>query len=78
MKWESTEAATTSVFILWNSSSLSLKAKISVGHTNVLKNKTYLGPYDEQYCYIILNFKPENQQEEICSYFHQFDLKISV
>lgn len=41
-KWvntESTEQPTTSVLIARNSSILSLKAMISVGQTNVLKNK---------------------------------------
>lgn len=39
VKCESTEHATTSVFILRNSSILSLNARISVGHTNVLKSQ---------------------------------------
>lgn len=38
MNFESTEHATTSVFIALNSSIRSLKAIISVGQTNVLKN----------------------------------------
>ena len=36
MYLESTEQATTSVWRAWNSSRRSLKARISVGHTNVL------------------------------------------
>ena len=39
VKTESTEQPTTSVLIARNSSILSLKAMISVGQTNVLKNK---------------------------------------
>lgn len=37
MYLESTEQATTSVSIAWNSSRRSLNASISVGHTNVLR-----------------------------------------
>lgn len=39
LKWESAEAAITSVFKDLNSEAASLKAMISVGHTNVLNIK---------------------------------------
>lgn len=39
VNWESTEQATTSVLIAWNSCTRSLKAMISVGHTKVLQKK---------------------------------------
>ena len=40
LKCESTEQAITSQLMAWNSSTLSLKAMISVGQTNVLKKET--------------------------------------
>lgn len=45
VNWESTEQATTSVLMAWNSCTRSLNAMISVGQTNVLQTEEQQGGY---------------------------------
>lgn len=68
VKCESTEHATTSVFNARNSSTLSLNAKISVGHTNVLQEKCKLIVF-------LLNKRSINQYSKYNSMYHKKEIE---